>query len=290
MQQDITVRNFYGDWVDLKSLKFLFLFCPNNSGTTVLSQYLLSQIGGYLPPFGNNEGQMAPAVRHIMRQSPSALNWQESQRFDWRFIRGEWEALAAGKMFIEASPPNLMRVPDIKTVFGEDSSALISICNPYQYIASCLRRYNKRPEAAAQTWLKRAGKIIEIRQAYPFFPFISYEEFTSNPRAVNDRLGLPFKEAVIRGKKGSGLTGIKSGYCRGIGFLKPEEAEVATECLAKVPEIMGHFGYALMSGPDLLAAAQARDPEEFALGLSTREGWAQDMPARSRRPRARSKG
>ena len=46
---------------------YLFLISPNNSGTTVMSQYIAQRFDFYLPPFGNNEGQFAPAVESMMR-------------------------------------------------------------------------------------------------------------------------------------------------------------------------------------------------------------------------------
>ena len=73
------------------TISYIFLFSPNFSGTTIISQYLNNNIiNSYLPKYGNNEGQMAPSVRNIMRKKP----WDENVNFDWNFIKNEWDNLA----------------------------------------------------------------------------------------------------------------------------------------------------------------------------------------------------
>lgn len=266
LNSDICAPNFFGEPITLTSAKFFFIFCPNNSGTTVLSQYLAGQLDAYLPTFGNNEGQAAPEVKKQMRTRP----WDESNKFDWKSIRNYWENLAGERTFVEASPPNLMRVDDIKLVFGKDSSAITSICNPYQHVSSSIRRYAHEPRARTKAWIRKARKIMQIQQAYPFFPAISYEEFVANPQTVNERLGVPFKEVEISGKKGSNISGIHSGYHRAIGFLKPEDVITISTVLEEAPEVMEYFGYALC-GPEILETSQASAPEEFGIGLQNRE-------------------
>ena len=73
------------------NMHYKFIFSPNNSGTTIISQYLSAHINNsYLPPFGNNEGQMAPNMKKIMRHNP----WNPDSIFDWQFIKKEWDILA----------------------------------------------------------------------------------------------------------------------------------------------------------------------------------------------------
>lgn len=266
--------NFYGDPVALENLKFFFLFCPNNSGTTVMSQYLSAQLHGYLPPFGHNEGQMAPSVKRLMRVRP----WKTDQEFDWIHIRERWEELAGGKIFVEGSPPNLIKLHQIKPVFGRDSSALISICNPYQHVSSCLRRYSRHPTETAKKWIIKARSIIKVTKNYPSFPFVSYENFVKNPMSINEKLGLPVREVKIDGKHNSGVNGIASTYCRSVGFLSPEEIIATTEVLESASDVMKYFNYAL-AGPEMLDDAHQRDPDEYQIGTANREAWEQRKPA-----------
>lgn len=270
----IPVPNFVGETIALKKTKFFFLFCPNHSGTTVLSQYLASQIDGYLPPFENNEGQMVPEVKGMMRNRP----WAADQSFDWSYIRQCWERLAKAQTFVEASPPNLIRIEGIRAVFGFDSSAIVSVCNPYQHISSVYRRNPSVLHKGTKVWIRKAREIIRIRQSYPFFPFISYEEFVARPTVLNERLQVPFKEAVISGKRGSGISGIKSGFYRGLGFLKPDEVRDISALLDEASDVMAYFGYAL-SGPEILEAARERAPEEFQIGIEKRAQWDRRLSA-----------
>ena len=233
-----------------------------------MSQYLAAQVGGYLPPFGNNEGQMMPAVMPMMRENP----WLRAQEFDWVYIRRQWETLAPGKIFIESSPPNLLRVEQISKVFGHDSSAVISICDPYQHIASAMRRYSLTAADAAEKWVFKALETRRVHEAYPHFPFVSYEEFSKNPKILNNRLGVPVHEGVFVGKQGSDIDGISSGYCRSIGFFRELDVQSATRVLQTRTDIVEYFGYTLR-GLEILASAHELNPDEFAIGFARRETW-----------------
>ncbi|MEM7399848.1 MAG: hypothetical protein AAF354_13040 [Pseudomonadota bacterium] len=271
-----TVVNFFGESITLDSAKFFFIFCPNNSGKTVLSQYLASQVDGYLPVYGNNEGQMAPNVKQMMRDGP----WQKDRQFDWGYIRRCWESLAAEKMFVEASPPNLIRTNCIQEVFGHDSTAIISICNPYQHVSSSVKRNYLDPiniQDVAQSWLQKAEEIIRIRETYAFFPLIPYEDFVVKPKIVNERLSVPFREVEIQGKMGSNISGIRSGFARAVGFLKPEDMIAIERALYRAPDIMEYFSYDI-DGLKTLKSTQEREPEEFMIGVETRENWDRYPP------------
>ncbi|XDA99234.1 hypothetical protein AB1M95_04815 [Sulfitobacter sp. LCG007] len=229
--------NFHGDEIDRP--RFFFIFSPNNSGSTVLSQYVASQIGGYLPPYGNNEGQTVPSVNRIMRKG----QWTEAE-YDWPFIRSEWERLARGKSFIEGSPPNLMRFRQIAQTFGTDSTAISSICSPYQQIASCVRRYKSPPFNPADLvplWVMKAEKISEFRETYDF-PVTNYQEFTADPESLNRSLGIPVVDAEINGKKGSGARGIQDQSATAILFLTDPEIEAVTKALRPHRGLMDYFG------------------------------------------------
>tara|TARA_R110002110_G_scaffold21167_5_gene84458 strand:- start:9048 stop:9653 length:606 start_codon:yes stop_codon:yes gene_type:complete len=176
----------------------------------------------------------------------------------------------------QSGQANLLRVDQIAATFGHDSTACISICNPYQHIASILRRRPRPPAQIAQVWLGKARLLMGIRQDYPFFPFISYEDFVADPLVVNDRMGLAPRHAVIAGKRGSAMAGIRSGYHRGVGFLQAKEVAAITSMLCTAPDVMDYFGYDL-AGPDMLTDAAAANPAEFAIGAARRR--AQDDKA-----------
>jgi len=209
---------------------------------------------------------MAPAVKKMMRTRP----WDSNQKFDWRFIRRQWEYLAAGNVFVEASPPNLIRVEDIKAVFGRDSSGLVSMCNPYQHISSAFRRYLIDPKVVAINWARKAREIMRIRENYPFFLFAPYEVFVESPHVVNDLFDATVVANEFSGKRGSGISGIRSGYCRALGFLTPNDVNSINSVLEAECDVMNYFGYSLL-GPEILDKARMHDLSEFQAGLNNRK-------------------
>ena len=114
------------------SISYIFLFSPNYSGTTVISQFVTQSIkDSCLPPYGNNEGQFAgqgegnDAKKSLGRQ---LQNWLEANQKRWDKL-----AIKNNKtIFIEESTPNMMRAPKILETFKE-SKIIFSISSPYSY-------------------------------------------------------------------------------------------------------------------------------------------------------------
>jgi hypothetical protein len=262
------------------SIKFLFLFSPNNSGSTIIGQYLETQTNGYLPPFGNNEGQMAPGVRKIMRKD----QWKADHDMPWPEIRDAWSDLArqAGKdLFIECSPPNILRVTSILKSFGEEARCLFSIASPYSFIASILFNYNTPPlrppmlARAAESWVLRAQALKEGSEAHPEFPRMRYEDFCEDPTIVNRALGLEVKaRETIAGKGNDPLSEIIDLSPRHHAFLSFSEWEQVNAVLSKHESLMEFFGYSLIPG-QLLIEKCAETPAMFHSGLIRRVQWEQ---------------
>ncbi len=266
------LTNFHGNPISLSQSKFFFIFCPNNSGKTILSQYLATQLGAYLPPNGNNEGQGLPAVSQMMRSRP----WDPTYSFDWPQIRKAWTAAAGGRIFVEASPPNLMRSDAIRAAFGHDSTAIISICSPYQQIASALRRYRTpgtRVGGMVKEWLFKAHKIRLISQSYPQFPLIRHEDFVARPAVLNQTLQLPVVPFDGVGKRGSDASGVDDLHIRTTLFLNEDEIDDISARLVLDGALLSDFGYVVRSGQDLIESSRISAPEEFARARSRRAEW-----------------
>lgn len=272
----------------MEPVRYLFLFTPNNSGTTVMCQYLAAQTGGYLPPFGNNEGQMAPAVRAMMRTRP----WDPDSRFDWGFIHGEWDRLAraAGKaLFIEGSPPNLMRVDAIRAEFGELGRYACSLPHPYMQVASGLYNYyspeTANPRALARQWLDQAAALAAALDRHPGMALVRYEDFCADPGRLNAAYGLPVVEgAVIAGKWNTRDTAIRNAAARTIGFLTADEIDRIAARLAPAEALLARFGYDLEAGAACLARL-SEQTDLFAEGIERRHLWEANG-GRSPRPNA----
>lgn len=258
---------------------YLFLISPNNSGTTVISQYIAQRFDFYLPPFGNSEGQFAPAVKRMMRDRP----WDETRAFDWPFIKTSWDALlrASGRdVFVEASPPNMLRLHEIRDAFGVTAHFIFSIADPYSFCGSFLFRYRERVDGntldeVAERWLFRAQKQAANIRDLPDAPRFTYETFCADPpvadRAVS-RL-LPHQARADRPiefeGKASGYDGVVDLNIRNIAVFDFAEIERINERFDSRSELLAEFGYRLLTREDY-DALRTRDPVQWAQGRERR--------------------
>lgn len=257
--------------------RFVFLMAPKNSGTTIMSQYLAQQIDGYLPPYGNNEGQSAPSLRRMMRRG----RWRADVDFDWSVIRREWTRLlsASGKsVFVEASPPNLMRAEAIEAEFGDAARFVVSISSPYAHVASCVFNYRTPPATPdllrkiAANWLDKAHRLDDLRRRRDA-PFVGYADFCADPRALNRALGAPVRPvAPLPGKRTSGRSEIVDMTPLNLSFLTEAELDAVGEALSGEEALLARFGLELKPGRALLDAAAAH-PALAAEGRARRRGW-----------------
>lgn len=265
---------------------FYFVLGINNSGSTVVSQYLAAQAGAYLPPYGYNEGQHVPTVKSIFRTQP----WKEDKEIDWGYVRSEWEGLmrADGKeIFVEGSPPNIMRVAQIKAAFADGHKAALLVCSPYMQIASCIKNYGKPPMSAAlidrfcNRWIRKARFQHRNRRQFPDLPLITYEGFCVEPQVVNQAFGVPFREGLkgVTGKVGLRALNmqqrtmrIRDLSTRTMAFLTPKEVDVVSERLSAAREVVEGLGYQVTDR----AAFERRltgDPDQAEEGRQSRAVW-----------------
>ncbi len=265
---------------------FYFVFGINNSGTTVVSQYLAAQSDAYLPPGRTHEGQKIPSVRSIFRTQP----WREHKAIDWPFVRQEWEALmhAGGKhIFVEGSPPNLIRVGEVRDVFSDGHKGMLLISDPYMQIASCLKNYTRPPmddaliESFCKRWIRKANFQRRNDLEFPDLPLITYEAFCADPTLVNHAFELPIRTDVpaVAGKVSwraramqSIVPGIKDLSTRNVAFLAWPEIERISQVLSAQSDLLDYFGYALLdkAGFD---ARLAKDPDQADQGRRARQKW-----------------
>ena len=263
---------------------YLFLISPNNSGKSVISQYIAQRFDFYLPPFTNNEGQFAPEVAPIMRDRP----WDETRQFDWRFIKSIWDGLlrASGRsVFLEASPPNMLRVSAIREAFGAEARFIYSISDPYSYCGSCMYRYKTQDnpatiETLVSGWLFRARRQRQNIEAFPDVPKISYESFCSSPETVDRAVSrlLPGRRPVDHTLsfigKAAGYGGIVNLNARNIAFFEYPEVETISTSLAREPDLLQFFGYVLLTR-GRYEEIREKAPHLWEAGRSRRMQWSQ---------------
>ena len=263
---------------------FFFLFAPKFSGSTVMSQVIANSVNGYLPSFTNNEGQMVPAVKKIIFAQD---RWDPNVDYKWDPIKSTWLSLLHNSqkdIFIEASPPNIMRLESIKRNFSEDMTGVISISSPYMQITSAIKKKyhnmvgNKKlrprdqiPEKlirkATDSWVLMAKAQRNNVKSNPSMPLVTYEQFCKNPqkliKAFCNQAQIQtksYKPQKIGGKKFTGITGIMDMTCKNLSFLSLKEIEILTRNLKRHRSLLRFFGYQLLTTQDVTAMYEEHMP------------------------------
>ena len=255
---------------------FFFIFAPKFSGSTVMSQFLANAVDGYLPSTSNNEGQMIPGAKEIIFAQD---RWDPNVDFNWSEIKEIWLShlqQSQKNIFIEASPPNIMRLESIKRSFANEMAGMISISSPYMQISSEIKKkYHKligrkkllqSDQIPAKLIQNAAAKWVHMAQAQrrniesnPSIPFVTYEQFCSNPeeviKAFHRETNIPTRESTtpkVQGKKETGITDIMDMTCKNLSFLSFKEIGRLTSILAPYEKLLHYFNYHLLGTRDIV--------------------------------------
>ena len=249
-----------------------------------MSQTLAHAVDGYLPPFTNNEGQMAPGVKKIIF---AQNRWDPEVDYDWSIIKNEWTSLlhqSHKKIFIEGSPPNLMRVASIQKNFAGEMKGVISISSPYMQISSAIKKkyhtkINKKKlnlnekiptkliEKAIASWVSMAKAQRNNIQTNPMLPVVTYEQFCSNPNSLVQAFSagnedVQGRQAItkVEGKKYTGIDVVMDMTCKNLSFLSLKEISMMTKLLARHEKLIRFLGYNLLSTNDVVAMYEKNMP------------------------------
>jgi hypothetical protein len=268
---------------------FLFILSTGHCGTTLLSQILAHCFNGYLPPWGNNEGQFCPELVGIMRAAP----WDPNHPLPWDTIQAVWlrHLRSSGKpLFIEASPPNLIRFADLQRVFADQAGTVILTGNPYAYVASCLHYYHAPdymhwPEdqqlslvsRICRRWMERTSILMNLQQHPAITATMSYSGLCHNPADVVEALSAscsipqlaPVESVVLQGKALQSNT-ITDLSLRNIAFLTGAELDQISSTLGDAPELLHFTGTPLLNAATVQELGQ-RHPEQLQAGRSRRQ-------------------
>ena len=180
-------------------------------------------------------------------------------------------------MFIEGSPPNILRHTEIREVFDGSSCYIAFISNPYMQIASSIYNY-KTPEnfkvaAIAREWLRKTGRIKAIVEKYDDVPLLKYEEFCEDPTSVNTILNIPtIEDYEITGKSNTKIKKIEDRALATIAFLYEGEINEISNSLRREKSMVDYFGYHIVDGAQLLEATMF-NAEDFKGGRLRRDAW-----------------
>ncbi|MCS4058438.1 sulfotransferase [Salinibacter ruber] len=122
---------------DIKSKpQYFFVLSPPFSGSTVLHDLLATSTKVSTLP---KEGQHLEEAAKYMRGS----HWKPEHKVPWKKIKKIWNNAwqGDGPIFLEKSPPNLLRAEELRNTF-KPASFVIMIRNPYAFAEGIRRRRN----------------------------------------------------------------------------------------------------------------------------------------------------
>lgn len=122
---------------------YLFVLCPPYCGSTLLWKLLGTSAHVSTLP---SEGQFLPGARESMRAHP----WRREQSLPWAEIKAVWESHwdHDKPVLLEKSPPNLIRVDEIRAHF-QPVRFVAMVRNPYAHAEGLMRRNGWTAQRAA---------------------------------------------------------------------------------------------------------------------------------------------
>ncbi len=257
---------------------YLFVLCPPLSGSTLLWKLLQTSPAIAALP---GEGQTLEEVKGLMRKGV----WNPQQEFPWTRIKECWEHFwdINKPVFLEKSPPNLLRAFEIEKVFSP-ASFLVMIRNPYalcegirRYIEKSEKRGNEQketvlvkaltgnPEAvldgdeieiATKFWVKCAKYQKENTKHLKRAIHFTYEEFADNPSHIKKRI-LDFvpelksldidKKFNVHSVEGRSARPISNFNSKKIALLSAKDIRRINTILKESKDLMDFFGYEFLN-------------------------------------------
>lgn len=249
-------------------MNYIFIFSLNNSGTTIISQYLSANISScYLPKTIYNEGLNIEAVRNSINWPK---RWDSSIPINYDMASIVWSKLAQSEncnFFLEASPPNMVHVEQVISTFKPEN-CIFSISNPYLYVGSSINRYGIKDninredpmslhsaiEATTRRWIIRANAQKQNVMKHPNIPLKTYEQFCHNPYSYIEALCLPDNQIItnnsvqqLSGKSTTGIKEIINMTPKYLAFLGAKGIEQISSLLTEQKDLMRFYGYSILN-------------------------------------------
>ena len=239
-------------------MKYIFLISPNNSGTTIASQFITSKLKKcYLPPKGNHEGLKIKKIWKTIK----AQRWNPDAPVNYELAKEIWEKRALKSQctsFFEASPPNLCHLEQILKEFN-NCTIIFWMSNPYLHIGSCVNRYGKTEfhhavSTATNRWIKKATYQRQNHFILPKAPKLNYEDFCKEPdeylkSKIGSILELQKTPGHIRGKNTTKISTVMNMTPKALAFLGKSGLSIISQKLQENEEIIDYFKYKIVS-PD----------------------------------------
>lgn len=243
--------------------EYLFIVCPNASGSTLWTKLIGTSPNASLFPAVRHEGQNVKGAAHHMPipQGPEIGLWTAYEEkftnetnYDWPAIKALWQSNwdMNKAVLVEKSPPNVLRAHLLAKHF-QPSKFLFSIRNPYPVCESIHRKNVNRPtwEACATHWAKCAHWQMRHLSQLENSIYFSYEELCDTTEQVVQRLiafipALGSLDASHHFSIHSHNKPISNLNAASIERLSREDIEAINSVLQNYPEELRFHGYDLL--------------------------------------------
>jgi hypothetical protein len=257
--------------------QYLFVLSPPFSGSTILHNLLATSPSvSTLPAEGQH---LREAAEHMRGE-----HWSPNLEVPWEKIKQVWDDAweGNGPIFLEKSPPNVLRAEEIKKHF-QPSSFIIMMRDPYAFTEGIRRRNNNFGVIrGVKLWVRIAKyqkKNIENLNSVIFFnyriftgslgctvanilEFIPELEVLSPDRVVG--WGENRKEPVIRNLNPTQIRRLSNGDINRINHV-----------LREVPDLLKYFNYRYITPSTARTFDSIRARVESSILSAVRfRGWA----------------
>jgi hypothetical protein len=192
--------------------------------------------------------------------------WEPNLPVDYSEVKKVWfKVMSANpeyELFVEKSPPNMVRFPKLRECF-QNSISIVNNRNPYANCASILYSMHKKTldevkqrqrilHKLAEQWVLRSQLLLQLKDTFKL-PQCTYEEFCANPKSLLPLLSLSKtqRESVqvdtLVQVKDYPLQGIVNQNERQIGLLNEQDVKIINEVLQSELSLLDAFGYKIIS-------------------------------------------
>lgn len=225
---------------------FLFVLCPPYSGSTVLWKILGTSPQVSMLP---KEGQFLDEVTEVMRDEPYNID----KKMPWKKIRAAWELHwdPIKPIFLEKSPPNLVRAFEIEREFAP-CYFISMIRNPYASCEGIYRRGHKTLEETAKFWVSCAMHQKTNIEGLKNITHFTYEELVEDTSLIRNNtlkflpelksldINITPKIHSVFGREHRKITNLNH---HKINNLNDQELSIINNVLEQHSGIMDFFGY-----------------------------------------------
>jgi len=249
---------------------YLFVTVPNNSGSKVIVGVLQGCKNIiYLPREGERYVNIPAAKSRIWTQTTQRAEMEDESNYNFVHMKNEWMKLwrtckhfpiAKSKIFMEKSPPNVLRAQMYEKHFKE-SHFLIMVRNPYATIEGILRRHPGDIKSAVNHWIATTEKQIENISGLEKNVYFTYEELCDKPKETKQKLvaflpaladidmrrkvTMPAKVIKKVGNSIMPPTNLNEKQIKNLSKIQIEEIN---NYLSKHKNLLDFFGYKIIEG------------------------------------------